>query len=85
MRGVIDHHSITVDCIGKVRAYGVLGDEVHLHAESPGEFVLDPDKRKEAFFAGESDQDIDIARRIGGSPRIGAEDRDPLGIVSGEY
>jgi hypothetical protein len=47
-----------VDCIGKVRTHGILGDEVHLHTESPGKFVLDPDKRKKAFFAGEPDQDI---------------------------
>jgi len=53
--------------------------------KSPGKLVLDPDELKEAFFAGEPDQDIEIARRVGGSPRIGAEDRDPLGIVSGEY
>lgn len=37
------------------------------------------------FLAGEPGRDIDIARRVGGTPRIGAEDRDSFGIVLGEY
>jgi hypothetical protein len=36
---------------------------------------------KKAFFAGEPDQDIDIARRADISPSIRAKDRDPFGIV----
>jgi len=40
---------------------------------------------KEAFGAGEPNQNIDIARRAGFSPRVGAEDRDPLGTVPAEY
>lgn len=53
--GVIDHHSVTIYCIGKVEAHGVFGDEIHLHGESPRELVLDPDDRKEAFYAGKPD------------------------------
>ena len=83
--GVIDHHGIMIDCIGKVGAHSVLGNEIHLHAERPGKLILDPHERKEAFFTGKPDQDIDVARRAGGSPCIGAEDRDPRGIMSGEY
>jgi len=83
--GFIDHHGITVYCIGKIGTDGVFGDEVHVSPESPLEFVLEPHKLEEAFGAGKPDQDVDIARRIGFPPCIRAEDRDPVGTVPGEY
>jgi len=53
--------------------------------ESPNKLVLDLDKLKEAFGSGKPDQDVDVTCRAGGSSRIGAEDSDPLGIISSEY
>lgn len=83
--GVIDHHGITVYCIGKVRAHGVLGDKIHVSPESTPEFILDSNKLEETFFAGEPDQYVDITCCAGISPGIGAEDRNPVGTVPGEY
>ncbi|MDK2974864.1 MAG: hypothetical protein PWP08_1235 [Methanofollis sp.] len=73
------HHFVAAYCIGKIGTDGMLGDEIVM--EGILEVVLDPNDLEEAFWTGESDQNIDIALCTGIPPRTGAEYCDPPGIV----
>jgi len=65
MRGLlassVDHQFIAVDGVGNVRTNSFFSDKIDFQVKGLPDLIFDPHQLEEAFWAGEPDEDVDVA------------------------